>query len=158
MGKIILWIQSVPETNETILSVNGSTLQPGSSKYLKCFAAVTSKDLQKYATLSPTLKRLTVTKSHFFKPTHRYTYLSGHFTQKDSSNRLICYRSLIIDASDETQEWNLLEKESKLYGCTLSDEDKDAIKKKNNNHNYVIVLIILLTLITIWIIISQRMS
>lgn len=125
---IILWIQNTPETYETILSFNGTALQAGSSQYIKYFEKLTSKDLQKYTNLTSSVKRLSENRS--IQRNCRSTYLSGHFVQTDNSDRQICYRALIIDAKDNEEVCSLLEKEALLYGCSISEEDKLALKKK----------------------------
>lgn len=148
---ITLWIQNAPETYQTILSFNGIALQAGSSKYIKYFEKLTSEDLHKYTELTSTVKRLIVRKGLGIKQNFDSTYLSGHFVQTDKSDRQICYRALIIDAKSNEEVCSLLEKEAQLYGCSISEKDKLALKKKSNNSALIIILIILVILICIWI-------
>ena len=156
----ILWIQSIPDVFQTVMTCNGELLQPGSSRYINLFSRLTSQDLQKYKALSSTLKRLTLHRSMLSKR-KRVTFLSGHFTQKDASDRLICYRALIVNAEDEEQECEKLIQEAEIYGCTITEEDKSLLRNKDNRYSTFIIIYILITLfiiITIWIINSLKIS
>lgn len=123
---IILWIQNVPDTNESVLSRNGEPFQPGSSEYINNFKCVTELNLDDSRSLTPTVKRYTRQKHNL-----RATFLSGHFIQKDEHGRLICYRAVIKNASNEEAELDLLKKEAAKYGCSISEEDQCALKKKD---------------------------
>lgn len=153
LSNTILWIQNIPETFETVLSQNGSRLQPGTSQYVKVFEKLTSVDLEKYTILTPSLKRYTRDKSRIRKIEHRITFVSGHFVETDQSDRKICYRALIIDAENKEKECSLLTNEAKLYGCTISEPDKAAFKNKSYNKllaitfSAIIILILILFLI-----------
>lgn len=155
LSKITLWIQNIPETFETVLSLNGQRLQSGTSKYIKEFANLTSIDLERYTILTPTLKRLTQDKSRIRKIKDRVTLVSGHFVETDKSDRKICYRALIINAANEEEECSLLTNEARLYGCTIPETDKEALKKKSFNKGLAItfaaILILILILSIIWI-------
>ena len=154
LSKITLWIQNIPETFETVLSLNGQRLQSGTSKYIKEFAKLTSIDLERYTILTPTLKRLTQDKSRIRKIKDRVTLISGHFVETDKSDRKICYRALIIDAENKEEECSLLTNEAQLYGCTISETDKAAFKKKSYNKllaiSFTAIIILILILFQIW--------
>ncbi len=149
LSKTILWIQSIPETFETVLSLNGKRLQSGTSQYIKVFERLTSLDLEKYTILTPTLKRFTQGKSIIRKIDHRITFVSGHFVETDQSDRKICYRALIIDAENKEEECSLLTNEAQLYGCTISETDKTAFKKKSVKRGLAIIFLAVIILILI---------
>lgn len=154
LSKTTLWIQNIPETFETVLSLNGRRLQSGTSQYIKEFEKLNKVDLEKYTILTPSLKRFTY-KNRFRKIGHRITFVSGHFVETDQSDRRICYRALIIDAKNKEEECSLLTNEAQLYGCTISETDKAAFKKKSFNNmlaitfSAIIILILILFLINL---------
>lgn len=141
---IILWIQNTPKAQQTVLSCNGKSLQSGTSIYIKAFQELTSKDLKLYTTLTPTIKRLVSKKKN-----KRFTYLSGHFIEKDNSNRQICYRALIYYALSQEEECALLEKEVHLHGCSISEEDYEALKKKNIKLRIIILITLIILILLI---------
>lgn len=152
INTIILWIQNTPDTYQTVLSYNGKQLKSGTSEYIKVFENLTSINLEKYTVLTNTLRRLNL---HFQK--HRSTFISGHFQQTDKSNRKICYRALIIDAKNKEEECHLLVKEASLYGCSISEEDKIALKKKRICSKIVVILLIVIIIISsLWILNSSK--
>ena len=157
LSRTTLWIQNIPETFETVLSLNGRRLQSGTSQYIKEFEKLNKVDLERYTILTPTLKRLTQDKSRIREIEHRITFVSGHFVETDQSDRRICYRALIIDAENKEEECSLLTNEAQLYVCTISENDKDEFKKKNYNKllaisfTAIIILILILILSIIWI-------
>ncbi len=154
LSKTTLWIQNIPETFETVLSLNGLRLQSGTSQYIKEFEKLNKVDLEKYTILTPSLKRFTY-KNRIRKIEHRITFVSGHFVETDQSDRRICYRALIIDAENKEDECSLLTNEAQLYGCTISETDKAAFKKKSFNKMLAITFsaIIILILFLIFCII-----
>ena len=154
-SRITLWIQNIPETFETVLSLNGRRLQSGTSQYIKEFEKLNKVDLEKYTILTPSLKKFTQDKNRIRKIEHRITFVSGHFVETDQSDRRICYRALIINAANEEEECSLLTNEARLYGCTIPETDKEALKKKSFNKGLAItfaaILILILILSIIWI-------
>lgn len=154
LSKTTLWIQNIPETFETVLSLNGIRLQSGTSQYIKEFEKLNKVDLEKYTILTPSLKRFT-DKNRNRKIGRRITFVSGHFVETDQSDRRICYRALIIDAENKEEECSLLTNEAQLYGCTISETDKAAFKKKSFNNmlaitfSAIIILILILFLINL---------
>lgn len=148
LSKTTLWIQNIPETFETVLSLNGIRLQSGTSQYIKEFEKLNKVDLEKYTILTPSLKRFTV-KNRIRKTEHRITFVSGHFVETDQSDRKICYRALIIDAENKEDECSLLTNEAQLYGCTISETDKAAFKKKSFNNMLAITFSAIIILILI---------
>lgn len=158
ISNIVLWIQNIPETYETVLSQNGTRLQSGTSQYIKVFEKLTSLDLGKFTILTPTLKRFTQGKNKIRKIDQRMTFVSGHFVETDQSNRKICYRALIIGAKNKEDECSLLTNEAQLYGCTISKTDKVAFKKKSINKGMAITFIaILILILIIWIFNDPKM-
>ena len=149
-SRITLWIQNIPETFETVLSLNGRRLPSGTSQYIKEFEKLNKVDLEKYTILTPSLKRFT-DKNRIRKIGHRITFVSGHFVETDQSDRRICYRALIIDAENKEEECSLLTNEAQLYGCTISETDKAAFKKKSYNKllaiSFTAIIILILILI-----------
>lgn len=149
---IVLWIQNSPETYQTILSYNGKQIQSGTSEYLKLFEQLNSQSLERYRVLTETIKRLTVRNKE-----QRLTFISGHFEQTDKSNRKICYLALVVNAKNKEEECSKLVNESSLYGCTICEENKMALKKKNISFRLVIILIIFIIILFIWILNSLKM-
>lgn len=149
---IILWIQNTPNTNKTVLSRNGAQISSDTGEYDKLFKNLTSQSLDKYSVLTISLKRLSLCNVK-----HRLTFLSGHFEQKDKSNRRICYRALIIDAKDKEEECLLLVQESNLYGCSISEEDKIALKKKSIVFKFIVITLIIILILLIWILNTLKM-
>ena len=155
LSRTTLWIQNIPETFETVLSLNGRRLQSGTSQYIKEFEKLNKVDLERYTILTPTLKRLTQDKSRIRKIKDRATLVSGHFVETDKSDRQICYRALIINAANEEEECSLLTNEARLYGCTIPEADKEALKTQSFNKGlattFAAILILILFLIIIWV-------
>jgi hypothetical protein len=149
---IVLWIQNSPDTYQTILSHNGKQIQSGTSEYLKLFEQLNSQSLERYRVLTETIKRLTLRNKE-----HRLTFISGHFEQTDKSNRKICYLALVVDAKNKEEECSLLVNESNLYGCSICEENKMALKKKDISFSLVIILIIFVIVLLIWIFNNLKM-
>lgn len=155
-SKVFLWIQRTPDTFQKVLSCNGEKIQPNTSRYNNIFELITSQEITHYKDLTSTLKRLTKKKYRINTENcfmgnekHRMTFLSGNYEETDKSNRKICYYALIVDAKDNEDECALLVKESKLYGCSLSDDDIIALKKRIDNKQIVILFLILVTIFLI---------
>lgn len=154
--KILLWIQNIPGTYETVLSCDGERVQSETKEYIYLFQELTSQQLDGYRTptLSLRIKRMSRLRVVSEKPC--MTLLSGLFEQKDKSGRRICYRALIVGAKNREEECALLIKESNLYGCSISEEDESVLKKKDRNP-FIIIVVITLIIVLIWILIVQKM-
>ena len=153
-SKVFLWIQRAPDNFQKVLSCNGEKIQPNTSRYYDIFELITSQEITHYKDLTSTLKRLTKKKYKINSENccmdnekHRMTFFSGNYEETDKSNRKICYYALIVDAKDIEDECALLIKESKLYGCSLSDDDIIALKKKRTDNKQIFVLVLILVTI-----------
>lgn len=153
-SKVFLWIQRTPDTFQKVLSCNGEQIQPNTSRYNNIFDLITSQDITDYKDLTSTLRKITKKKYKINSENccidngkHRMTFFSGNYEETDKTNRKICYYALIVDAKDSEEECDLLVKESKLYGCSISDGDVIALKKKRIDNKQIVVLFLILATI-----------
>ena len=151
-SSIVLWIQNSPDTYQTILSRNGKQIQSGTSEYVRLFEKLNSQNFESYRVLTKTIKRLTLRNKG-----HRLTFISGHFEQTDKSNRKICYLALVVDAKNKEEECSLLVNESNLYGCSICEKNKMALKKKDISFSLVTIFIIFIIVLLIWILNNLKM-